>query len=177
MVAISWLAEHWSNFIAIGISLAALIFSFLRYERERITAKGQLYLSLRSRFETLLEDLPPEYRNQNWDAADPDGEAIAIRYWHQCFDEWYITNRLFGKDKIMYELWTDFYAKAILAGLNHNGLRKVLIKMINANDPLITLMKDFVDDVLVIWKNSHPDGPNNCPGWTCVHSMPPAAPE
>lgn len=149
------------------VAISAFWLSWHADARGEIVVRTQLFLALRTRFLNVLEDLPSQYADPDWQASDSEESASAIRYWHHAFDEWYITTRL--NDKIARQLWEQFYSKAVLAGLKHNGLRKVLIEKAKGGVGTTELWTDFLVELNRIWKDHHPGGPEECEGIECEH--------
>jgi len=157
----------WIGGVSLIFSACALILSWRSDSRSQIAARAQLFMSLRTRFLKVLEDLPPEYSDPKWDASDPLHREAANRYWHNAFDEWYVTTRLHAG--LMRPLWDQFYSKAILAGLGHNGLRKTLIEMRKQDRALAGLWKEFRGVLDRLWATDHPRNGTTCQGVDCNH--------
>ena len=168
---------EWSDYkmnLEIWIAGASLIVSVWAFglawsadARAKVAARAQLFLTLRTRFLDVLEDLPPNYMAPDWDASSPEHRAAAIRYWHHAFDEWYVTKRL--DKKLMQQLWDQYYSEATLAGLKHNGLRKVLVVIENTDIKRAEVWRDYFKEVNSLWSRGHPRDGRRCSGIECQH--------
>ena len=99
---------------SVVVSIMAFGLSWSADARAKVAARAQLFLTLRTRFLSVIENLPPTFRDPNWDASDKEGRSAAIRYWHHAFDEWFVTNCL--DEKLMRNLWDQYYSEAVLSG-------------------------------------------------------------
>jgi hypothetical protein len=158
--------EVWIAGGSVIVALAAFWLSVRADARSRAAARTPLYLELRTRFLEVYAELPPRYSDPGWEPTSPEEEAAVMRYWHHTFDEWYMTNRL--NEKHMRELWIKYYSSAILSGLKHRGLRKVLIKMTSRAEEFGIYWKDFRNKLTSMWKETHPGGSSECPGLECT---------
>src|SRR5215510_5856518 len=122
-----------------AIALAAFFLSWRADRRAAALARTQMFLELRTKFLEVYKRLPSFEKS----ASDytPEEKAAVLAYWHHTFDEWYVTNRL--NHKHMKELWDEFYAPSILAGMRHDGLRVVLFAMIDAEDEFGEYRRSF----------------------------------
>ena len=157
----------WIAGASLVVAVSAFWLAWQADRRGQTAARSQLFLDLRTRFLEVLEGLPPEYRNPDWEASDPQHRAAAIRYWHHAFDEWYVTKRL--NEKLMRQLWDAFYSRAVLAGMRHNGLRKTLIEMLKTQVDLAELWTDFRAELDRLWTEDHPRDGTQCIGIACNH--------
>jgi hypothetical protein len=105
-----------------AVALAAFFLSWRSDARAKVLARTQMFLELRTRFLEIYQRLPPFDKPSS--SYTPEEKLVVLSYWHHAFDEWYVTNRL--SQKHMKELWDEFYAPSILAGMAHQGLRDVL---------------------------------------------------
>lgn len=140
---------------ALSFVIAALAFLYSKRadDRAKIMARGNLFLELRSRFNAIYEGLPQGYREPGW-RADGHAEKQAVRrYWHHCFDEWYLTNRI--NQKYMDVLWKEYFSDGVTAGARHDGLWEILVKMSNFKDQeKKNLWKDFYTAVEKLRNNA-----------------------
>ena len=167
-------SETWIAGASFVVSACAFVMSWNAESRGRTAARTQMFLDLRTRFLDVLEKLPPRYREPDWLATDPEERAAAIRYWHNAFDEWYVTRRL--NDRLMRQLWDGFYSTALVAGLGHTGLRKTLIEMAGKDVPLAELWSDFRCELDALWARRHPQDGSRCKGIECDHRLVSIAP-
>jgi len=161
--------EAWIAGASFVVSVCAFAISWRTELRAQTAARTQMFLDLRKRFQDVLEKLPPRYREPDWLATDPKERAVAIRYWHNAFDEWYVTRRL--NDRLMRPLWDGFYSTALVAGLGHTGLRKTLVEMAGKDIPLAELWVDFRRDLDGLWSRRHPQDGSRCTGIACDHPL------
>jgi len=78
---------------------------------------------------------------------------------------------MYKNDKLMNRLWTEFYIPAILSGLRFSCLRLSLVEWRNSYEAKNPVMKEFINELEMIWINSHPDDKKECTGFTCEHLM------
>jgi hypothetical protein len=149
------------------VSVGAIMLALSADARAKVAARAQLFLTLRTRFLDVLEDLPANYMAPDWDASNPEQRAAAIRYWHHAFDEWYVTERL--DKKLMHQLWAQYYREATRAGLKHNGLRRALVAMRDTDEELAKLWSDYLEEVNSLWSEGHPRNATRCSGIGCQH--------
>lgn len=159
--------EGWIAGAAFIVSACALWLAWRTEARGQIAARTQLFLDLRTRFLSVLEQLPAAYRDPDWHATEPAERAAAIRYWFHAFDEWYVIRRLYPK--LMRQLWHEFYAQAILAGLRHTGLRETLLEMLAQDPQPAELWQLFRRDLESLWAADHPRNGAACRGLACEH--------
>ena len=157
--------EVWIAGAALIVSVCAFWLSWRADTRGQVASRTTMFLNLRTRFLDVLEKLPPQYGAPDWDASSPNDRAAAIRYWHHSFDEWYVTTQL--NEKLMRQLWTEYYSEAIFHGLKHNGLRRVLVEAIKADEKLAELWKDFLHELDRLWADGHPRDGTKCNGIKC----------
>src|SRR5262245_43696849 len=115
-----------------------------------------MFLELRTRFREIFQRLPPFDKPSS---SYTRKEKLAVLcYWHQTFDEWYVTNHL--SQKHMKELWDEFYVPAVLAGMNHQGLRDVLFSMIEEQEGFGEYRRSFGEAMKKLWESraSHSGG-------------------
>lgn len=149
------------------IALIALVFSILADARSNATTRMQLYLELKTRFLEVFGNLPPKFSDANWKPANKNDEIKVKKYWHHSFDEWYITNKL--NKRYMKGLWEKYYSSAILAGLKHNGLRKVCVTMLNEKEKEFGhYTREFENELTMMWKKTHRGGSSKCEGLECT---------
>ncbi|WP_433297526.1 hypothetical protein ACQP2F_41245 [Actinoplanes sp. CA-030573] len=108
------------------IALIAVVIAIRNDRRSRQVIKIQTYLALRSRFIEIYQRL-----GKLEDSRTPQDD-VALRltrqaYWHHCWDEWFISERLspaeFG------DMWKRFFSAAAESGLRHPALRTTLAEM------------------------------------------------
>src|SRR5262245_52628353 len=165
-------AEAWIAGASFVVSVCAFWLAWRADSRGQVAARSQLFLDLRAQFLKVLEDLRPGFWEPGWEPSDPEHKAAAMRYWHHAFDEWYVTTQL--NEKLMRQLWDQFYRKAVLAGLKHDGLRKSFVEMMRTQVDLAKLWDPFRKQLDMIWAESHPDDGTKCPGVACAAAHKPA---
>lgn len=160
-------AELWIAAASFVVAASAFWLSWQSEARSQLAARTQLYLDLRTRFLHVLEGLPAKHTEPDWDASSKEDHAAAVRYWHHSFDEWYLTR--WQNQKLMGTLWDEFYSKALLSGLKHNGLRKALATFQPAEKGPTELWVHFTNELEAIWKKEHPNDGTRCSGIECAH--------
>ncbi len=114
---------------SLSVSAVALSLSGFAYSRASDMSRSNLFLALRSKFNEIYAGLPQGYRNPEWRAKNEEEKQAVRKYWHHCFDEWYLTTRL--NKKYMHKLWNDYLADGVTAGTRYDGLWEVLNEMSN----------------------------------------------
>ena len=141
------------SFSSFVVSLLAFMFSRRADARAKQMARGNLFLELRSRFNDIYEGLPQGYRNPDWRAKNESEKHAVRRYWHHCFDEWYLTNCL-NKDN-MSVLWNDYFSDGITAGAKYDGMWEVLKELSSFKiKQKKNLWKDFYATVEALRNNA-----------------------
>jgi hypothetical protein len=142
-------AETAAAIAATVVALAAFLLSWRSDRRAQLLARTQMFLELRTTFLDVYQRLP----SFDKPASDYTSEekAAVLAYWHHAFDEWYVTNHL--DPKHMKDLWNEFYAPAILAGMRHEGLREVLFDMIDSEDELGEYRRSFGNAMKKLWES------------------------
>ena len=115
------LTEIVISIASVVISLSAFILSFVLSAQNKKNTRNNLFLGLRQRFIDILEDLPPRFREKDWQPEKDENNAIA-RYWHHVFDEWYLTNYL--GDKMTKKLWSDYFVHPTKSALRYTSIRE-----------------------------------------------------
>ncbi|MEU4427136.1 hypothetical protein AB0F81_41480 [Actinoplanes sp. NPDC024001] len=108
--------------VSVVIALVAVVIAVRTDSRSREVIKIQTYLALRSRFLDLYQKL-----GKLDDGRPPDDPALRLAraaYWHHCWDEWFISERLSRTE--VGGMWQGFFSRAMLSGLRHPALRKAL---------------------------------------------------
>jgi hypothetical protein len=132
-----------------AVALAAFFLSWRSDARARVLARTQMFLELRTRFLEVFQRLPPFDKPSS--SYTPEEKLVVLSYWHHAFDEWYVTNRLSHKD--MKELWDEFYAPAVLAGMEHQGFRDVLFNMIDEQEGFGEYRRSFGKAMKKLWES------------------------
>ena len=132
-----------------AIALAAFFLSWRADQRAKALARTQMFLELRTRFLEVFRRLPALDKAAS--EYTPEEKKAVLAYWHHTFDEWYVTNRL--SHKYLKELWNDFYAPAVLAGMRHPGLRAVLFDMIDTDEQFGEYRRTFGDAMKSLWQS------------------------
>ena len=130
-----------------AVALAAFFLSWRSDARAKVLARTQMFLELRTRFLEVFQRLPPFDKPSS--SYTPEEKLVVLSYWHHAFDEWYVTNRL--SHKHMKELWNEFYAPAVLAGMRHQGLRDVLFNMIEEQEGFGEYRRSFGEAMKKLW--------------------------
>jgi hypothetical protein len=155
--------------LALPISLFAAYLSNRADARSKVAARTQVYLALRERFFHVHSQLPEAYSDPSWYPELKSDRAAATRYWHHAFDEWYVTTRL--DPALLRDLWMQYFKGAISSGLRHKGLRIHLLESIAARGEHDDLWMAYVNEVAIIWAQSHPQSSGACLGLACDHTL------
>lgn len=141
--------------IPIVVAILALFLSWSADRRAKDAARSRLFLDLRAQLVQVHEGLPSTYRDPTWTPTEIDEKHAVRRYWYHAFNEWFITNRL--NRRHMKELWDQYYADAVLAGLEHRGLREFFKEMTEpeAERPG-QYWRDFREELERLWRQRHP---------------------
>jgi hypothetical protein len=129
-------------------AFASLAVAYTTQRSAREVALVQVHLALRTRFLEIYRQLPLAD-----DCSPADGNASQA-YWHNAYDEWFITTQLTTQFK---KLWTDFYSTAIAAGFQHDVLEAELAFLLQQQEGFATYAGKFVDELeTMVHRNLRP---------------------
>ena len=159
-----WVTELTIAALAVIVAVAAFFLTWRSERRSRVVAKTQVYMDLKSRFLTIQETLPAGYENDDWNPDVPAERTSVVRYWHHCFDEWFISHYL-ARDMVG-DLWKEYYADSLGVALGRAKMRAVVLRMTDERAGN-GHWKGFRNDLDDIWRRSHAPRPKECPGIKC----------
>jgi hypothetical protein len=153
---------------AVPISMFAAYLAKRADARSKIAARTQVYLSLRSRFIEVHQQLPPSYADNTWRPTTEAEKGAVARYWHHAFDEWYVTTHL--DHELLSSLWQDFFSGAVLSGMRHSGLRLHFATLQGNRGEHDTMWNQFSQVLEFEWRATHKSGDTKCDGFHCQQS-------
>lgn len=153
---------------AVPVSIFAVHLARKADSRSKVVTRTKIYLTLRSRFIELHQQLPPAYPDPEWRPESDADRAAVARYWHHAFDEWYVTKHL--DRELLDSLWNEFFLGAALSGLRHNGLRFHFATLGGSRGEHDTMWQKFSAVLEHEWMATHTDKTVRCDGFYCQHS-------
>ena len=122
---------------SVVVALASLSLAYKTQRRAEQVALVQTHIALRTRFLEIYQHLPL--------AEDRDeGKAALQAYWHNAYDEWFITNKLTPRFE---GLWSSFYRQAVASGLAHPVLEGELRRLLSRPEGFALYSGDFVNEL------------------------------
>jgi hypothetical protein len=127
-----------------GVLAASLLVAFRLAILNRFNAQVDAFVKLRTAFTAVRAELPPDFSTLTALPADPNERRALERYWHQSFDEWFVTQRLHRLT--LGKLWRRYYQEAILRNRESPVMLAALLRAKDATDNPID--DEFVHIVL-----------------------------
>lgn len=142
--------------ISSTIALTSLALSYMAFRKSKVSARAEVFISLRGRFLEVHDDLPETFHDPNWRVQEGSSEWKALeRYWLNAFDEWYVTTRILKVDHGV--LWDGFYSHAIMSSLRHASMRKVLLHMFDGRVSFGSFKDEFEKEIDGLWSSMKPE--------------------
>jgi hypothetical protein len=117
-IAIAWKA--------LRVSRESLRISESNASRSRTAAQADTFRNLRSTFAGIRAKLPPGCLSATDLPSTIEGRDALIRYWHNAFDEWFITKKLFPDE--LQRLWEEYYEDALRSSCKSVVMLAALMK-------------------------------------------------
>lgn len=127
-----------------GVLAASLLVALRLAILNQFNAQVDAFVKLRTAFTAVRTELPSDFSTLTELPTDPKERRALERYWHQSFDEWFITQRLHRLT--LGKLWRCYYQEAILRNRESPVMLAALLRAKDATDNPID--DEFVQVVL-----------------------------